>query len=174
MSVNIILLLSIGAVSYFSFTNRELFSKLLFSPYQIARTNEWYRFLSSAWVHADIPHLALNLFVLWGFGGMVESVFAIWYGPQGTIYYLLLFIGSTLIAHMPGYFKHKDNYGYSAVGASGGVSGVLFASIMIQPLEDLCLYFVLCLPGIIFGIAYLAYSWYMDKQGKDNIGHEAH
>jgi membrane associated rhomboid family serine protease len=105
---------------------------------------------------------------------MVESIIVSWYGPAGSAYYLCLFVGSTLIAHLPGYLKNKDNYGYSAVGASGGVSGVLFASIIIQPLKPLCLYFVLCLPGILFGVLYLWYSHYMGKRGQDNIGHEAH
>ena len=174
MSVNMILLISIGAVSYFSFSNRALFAKLLFSPYKIDQSKEWYRFLTSAWVHADFNHLFLNLFVLWGFGGFVEGVFVAWYGPIGSAYYLSLFVGSTLIAHLPGYLKNTDNYAYSAVGASGGVSGVLFASIMIQPLENLCLYFVLCLPSVIFGVLYLGYSQYMNRTGNDNIGHEAH
>jgi len=174
MSVNMILLISIGAVSYISFSNRGLFAKLLFSPYQIERSKEWYRFLTSAWLHADFNHLFLNLFVLWGFGRFVEGKLVAWYGTAGMAYYLALFIGSTLIAHLPGYLKNRDNYAYSAVGASGGVSGVLFASIMIQPLEKLCLYFALCLPSVLFGVLYLGYSQYMNKKGNDNIGHEAH
>lgn len=173
MNTNLILVISIGIVSYLCFTNRDLFNKLLFSPYIIIREKQWYRFLTSAWVHGDFMHLFVNLFVLYSFGNFLELVLSSWFG-NGIIQYLLLFIGSVIIAHIPTYLKEKDNYHYSSVGASGGVSGVLFASILIQPLQPLYLFAILPIPGIMFGILYLFYTQRMAKSSTDNINHEAH
>jgi|TARA_B110000879_G_C11181215_1_gene518484 membrane associated rhomboid family serine protease len=130
--------------------------------------------LSAAWVHADFMHLAFNLYVLYGFGNFLESVFVVWFGTVGLGYYLFLFLGSVLIAGIPSYIKHKDNSSYAAIGASGGVSGVLFANILLQPFNNLYLFGAVPIPGIVFGIAYLVYSNYMGKKGTDNIGHDAH
>ena len=90
------------------------------------------------------------------------------------VQYIALFIGSVIIAHVPTYLKEKDNYSYSSVGASGGVSGVLFASILIQPLQPLYLFAILPIPGIMFGVLYLFYTQRMAKRATDNINHEAH
>lgn len=174
MSINILLLASIGIVSYLCFNNRNLFNKLLFSPYATIREKQWYRFVSSAWVHSDFTHLFVNLFVLYFFGSSMESFFTSSFGSLGIVYYLILFVGSVIIAHLPTYFKEKDNYAYASVGASGGVSGVLFAFILLQPLEPLYLYGIIKIPGIVFGVLYLIYSNYMSKRGGDNINHDAH
>ena len=174
MSTNILLLISIGIVSYFSFSNRELFRKLLFNPYIIAREKEFYRFISSAWLHADMMHLFINLYVLYSFGNYLEYITKIWFGNIGSFYYLFIFMGSVIIGHIPSYIKHKDYYGFSSVGASGGVSGVLFACILIDPLMELRLFFAIPINSLIFGILYLAYTYYMSKKGQDNINHDAH
>ena len=174
MSINILLLISIGIVSYFSFTNRELFGKLLFNPYVIAREKEFYRFISSAWLHADMMHLFINLYVLYSFGNYLGYITKIWFGNIGSFYYLFIFMGSVIIGHIPSYIKHKDYYGFSSVGASGGVSGVLFACILIDPLMELRLFFAIPINSLIFGILYLAYTYYMSKKGQDNINHDAH
>lgn len=174
MSVNILLLVSIAVASYLCFSNTAWYTKLVFSPYIIIREKQWYRFLSSAWIHADFMHLAFNLFVLYGFGNFLESVFVLWFSELGMVYYLFLFLGSVVVAGIPSYVKHKDNPAYAAIGASGGVSGVLFANIILQPFNNLYLFGAIPIPGILFGVAYLWYSHHMGKKGADNIGHDAH
>lgn len=173
MNANLMLVISIGIVSYMSFTNSNLFNNLLFSPYVILSEKQWYRFLTSAWVHGDFMHLFVNLFVLYSFGDFLEYTFKNWFG-EGILQYLLLFIGSVIIAHIPTFLKEKDNYNYSSVGASGGVSGVLFASIIIQPLQPLYLFALIPIPGIMFGVLYLFYTQRMATKATDNINHEAH
>mgnify|MGYP001073990612 CR=1 FL=1 len=173
MNANLISVISIGIVSYMCFTNRYLFNKLHFSPYVILREKQWYRFLTSAWVHGDFMHLFVNLFVLYSFGNFLELVFSSWFG-NGILQYLLLFVGSVIIAHIPTYLKEKDSYNYSSVGASGGVSGVLFASILIQPLQPLYLFAIIPIPGIMFGVLYMFYTHRMAAKSSDNINHEAH
>ena len=174
MSINIITIFSIAAVSFLGFSNHTLFSKFLFKPYSILKNKEWYRFISSAWLHADYMHLFVNLFVLYSFGNYLEYFFNVYYEEQSFLLYLILFIGSIVISHIPSYFKHKSNYNYQAVGASGGVSGILFAYILINPFSMLELYLFIPIPAIVFGILYLWYSYYMSKKNIDNIGHEAH
>jgi membrane associated rhomboid family serine protease len=174
MSINIIIIFSIAAVSILGFSNHILFSKFLFKPYSILKNKEWYRFISSAWLHADYTHLFVNLFVLYSFGNYLEYFLNVYYEEQSLVLYLFLFLGSTVISHIPSYVKHKSNYNYEAVGASGGVSGILFAYILINPLSMLELYLFIPIPAIVFGIIYLWYSYYMSKKNIDNIGHEAH
>lgn len=174
MSVNIIIIFSIAAVSFLGFSNQTLFLKFLFKPYSILKDKEWYRFISSAWLHADYIHLFVNLFVLYSFGNYLEYFLNVYYEEQSSVLYLFLFLGSTVVSHIPSYVKHKSNINYQAVGASGGVSGILFAYILINPLSMLELYLFIPIPAIVFGILYLWYSYYMSKKNMDNIGHEAH
>ncbi|NBV56770.1 MAG: rhomboid family intramembrane serine protease [Bacteroidetes bacterium] len=174
MSVNIIIIFSIAAVSFLGFSNQTLFLKFLFKPYSILKDKEWYRFISSAWLHADYMHLFVNLFVLYSFGNYLEYFLNVYYEEQSSVLYLFLFLGSTVVSHIPSYVKHKSNINYQAVGASGGVSGILFAYILINPLSMLELYLFIPIPAIVFGILYLWYSYYMSKKNMDNIGHEAH
>ena len=174
MSVNIIIIFSIAAVSFLGFSNQTLFLKFLFKPYSILKDKEWYRLISSAWLHADYMHLFVNLFVLYSFGNYLEYFLNVYYEEQSSVLYLFLFLGSTVVSHIPSYVKHKSNINYQAVGASGGVSGILFAYILINPLSMLELYLFIPIPAIVFGILYLWYSYYMSKKNMDNIGHEAH
>jgi membrane associated rhomboid family serine protease len=174
MSINLLIIISIGVVSYISFNNHKLFNQLLFRPYTIVREKEWYRFLTSAWVHGGFFHLFVNLFVLYGFGNVLEIYFTAWFGGIGKFYYLLLFLVSIVLSHLSTYFKHIDNYAYASVGASGGVSGVLFATIMLEPLQNLYLFALIPIPGIVFGVLYLIYSQQMANRSNDNINHEAH
>ena len=174
MSVNIIIIFSIAAVSFLGFSNQTLFLKFLFKPNSILKDKEWYRFISSAWLHADYMHLFVNLVVLFSFGNYLEYFLNVYYEEQSSVLYLFLFLGSTVVSHIPSYVKHKSNIKYQAVGASGGVSGILFAYILINPLSMLELYLFIPIPAIVFGILYLWYSYYMSKKNMDNIGHEAH
>jgi membrane associated rhomboid family serine protease len=105
----------------------------------------------------------------------VEQYYGYYFGLKGILYYVLLYIGGTALSTLPSYGKHKDDYSYTAVGASGAVSAVVFASIVFDPLNKIYIFLIpIGIPAIIFGILYLAYSWYMGKKNIDNIGHDAH
>ncbi len=163
-------------VSFLSFSNRSLFDKLLFDPYRIFHQRQYYRFLTHGLVHADWMHLGINMFVLLSFGRMVEDVFIVIFGNgKGMYFYLLLYIGGLLLSSTPSFGKHKNNAWYTAVGASGAVSAIVFASILISPLSGIRFIFIpFDIPAFIFGLLYLGYSAYMAKRGQDNIGHDAH
>jgi membrane associated rhomboid family serine protease len=174
MSVSLLLILVTVAVSVSGFSNRGLMSRLIFNPYVIRSRGEWYRFLSSGFIHADWIHLVINMFVLYSFGPVVERYYSYAFEGQGTYYFMLLYLGGMVTAILPTYRKYADRPSYNALGASGAVSSIVFAFILFNPLEKLCLYGVLCLPGIFFGAGYLFYCYYMDKRGGDRINHDAH
>ena len=162
-------------VSVLAFYNAVLFERLKFSPYDIKHRNEGWRFASYGLVHAGWLHLLINMWVLYSFGDIVERVFKMHYGIKGMLYYLLFYIGGILFSVLFDYRKYKDNVYYSAVGASGAVSAVVFSSILIFPVGSLYLFPVpFAIPSWLFGILYLAYMVYMQKHGNDNIGHSAH
>ena len=174
MSLTLILIIITVLISYSCFNNLELRSKLMFTPYIIDRDKQYYRFITSGFIHADFLHLLFNMFVLWMFGGYVEQIFVAIYGTVGYGIYLALYILGIIISDIPSFIRHKDEPHYNALGASGGVSSILFSFIMFDPLQDLCLYGLICLPGFIWGVLYIVYSVYMSKQKRDNVNHDAH
>lgn len=149
-------------------------NKMIFNPYMIDKHKEWYRFITSGFIHADIIHLAVNMFVLYSFGGIIENYFSVYFENRANYYFLLLYFGGLVTAVIPTYKKNKENMYYNALGASGAVSAVIFAFVLLEPMQKICLYGLLCLPSIVFGVAYLIYCYYMDKKGGDNVNHGAH
>lgn len=176
--ITIIIVITTAIVSILCFNNGNLFSKLDFEPYLINKKNEYYRFLSHTFVHADWIHLIINMLVFYSFGRYVEQIFDALQQRgsvfSGDLFYLLLYFGGAVIASIPSFIKHREDANYVSVGASGGVSAVLFSSIFFSPMEKIYFYAIIPMPGIVFGVLYLAYSSYMAKKGNDNINHDAH
>ncbi|MBC7411176.1 MAG: rhomboid family intramembrane serine protease [Bacteroidia bacterium] len=173
--MSLYLLIITVALSALCFYNEQFFNQLLFIPYRIKHNNEWWRFITHGFAHADFPHLIFNMLALYFFGPLVEGYFQAYFGTlQGSIYFVLMYISGIAVAALPSYKKEMYSSNYSSVGASGAVSAVLFASIVFNPLSRMCLYGLLCFPGIIWGGAYLAYSYYMTKQQNEYINHDAH
>lgn len=176
----LILIALTAGISMYAWSNRELMEKWIFSPYLVARRNEWYRFLTSGFLHADFVHLGFNLFAFYSFSPAVLSEFAGAYGIQGGIAaFLLLYIGGIIVSDVPTYFRHRHDPGYRSLGASGGVSSVLFASILFYPVAANgggIIIFPLPIPiqPFLFGFLYLAYSYYQGRRRGDNINHDAH
>jgi membrane associated rhomboid family serine protease len=176
--VTIIIVVVTSIISFVAFQNPALMSRYDFSPYRIAERKEYYRFVSHAFLHADWTHLLINMIVLFSFGVYVEKEFSYLENSgqikSGMFSFLFLYFSSVIISSLTTFVKKmKDPY-YIAVGASGAVSAVLFTSIFFSPLEKILLYGILPMPGIVFGILYLAYSTYMGRKEKDHINHDAH
>jgi membrane associated rhomboid family serine protease len=152
-----------------------MFRRLAFNAYDIKHFKNSYRFLSYALIHADWVHLLVNMMVLYSFGRIVEQYYEILFGLKGILYFILLYVGGTALSTLPSYGKHKDDYTYTAVGASGAVSAVVFASILFDPLSKIYIFLIpIGIPAIVFGVLYLVYSAYMGKKNIDNVGHDAH
>lgn len=172
--MTIILIIIICLVSIAGFNNRSTLEKLMHYPYLEKRNQEWYRFITGGFVHADWQHLLINMFVLYSFGGIIENIFRGYLNPNYTnLAYILLFFFCIVVGNIPSYIKHKDNPYYSGVGASGATSGLVFVYILFYPFQKIYVIFF-PMPGILFAILYLFYSSYAAKQQRDNIGHDAH
>jgi len=176
MTVTLIIIIITSAVSVWAFQpNNTIFRQLDFNPYIISHTREYHRFLTNGLLHADWMHLIVNMYVLYVFGNGVETFFALVKGEMGHIIFLVFYILAIICSSIPSYEKHKNNPMYSAVGASGGTSAIVFSYIIFAPLSGFYLMFIpIEIPAIIFGVAYLIYSYYMAQKSNDNIAHDAH
>jgi membrane associated rhomboid family serine protease len=176
MSYTFIILGATVIISLAAFNNNKLFERLLFSPYLVKKFNEWDRFISHGFIHVDYMHLFFNMFVLYFFGQNLEEAFKYFHGNQkGALLFGLLYVSGIAIAALPSFNKHKDNYYYRSVGASGAVSAVLFAHIMLMPTVPLYLFFIpIPIPSFIFGVLYLIYEYYLGKKGNSAVAHDAH
>lgn len=175
MSITIIIIVLTVVVSIAGFSNQKVVDDLIFTPPAITNRNQWYRFFSCALVHADIAHLAFNMIAFYSFGEAVESAFGELFGSRGSILYILLYAVSQFLCLFPTFLKNKDNYYYRSLGASGAVSAVIFAGIMLFPLTKIYLFFIpIGIPGFIFGFLYLGVTYYLDRKGGSNINHSAH
>ncbi len=172
MSLTLILIILTGLISLQAFNNPNVQGQLIFHPVTIRETGQWYRFLSHGLIHGDLQHLLINMFVLYQFGTVIEGVYLQFFGDLGgRLMFLFLYFSAIVVASVGSYFKHRYNSSYAAVGASGATSALVFSYILFAPWQ----WFIFPpLPAILFGVAYLWYSSYMERRGMDNIGHNAH
>ncbi len=161
-------------VSYLAFRDQEMMEKLEFNAAKVIHQKQYYRLFTHAFIHANWTHLFVNMFVLYFFGKAVELYFGYFFSDQSVVYYLLLYFGGILASNLYSLFKQKDNYYYNAIGASGAVSAVLFTFIFLNPWEKIYFFGLVPIPGIIFAVCYLIYSWYMSKKELDHVAHDAH
>lgn len=170
MSFTLVIIIATALVSFAALNNDDLKSKLILWPRRMDNPAEYYRFITSGFIHSDMWHLFFNMFTLYFFGRNAEY----WFNVIGRpALYPLLYLVAIVAASIPSYLKHKNNPYYSALGASGGVSAILFCTVYIAPWSTIYLMFI-PIPAIIAGVLYLVYSAYMAKQERDNIGHDAH
>ncbi|HRH37651.1 MAG TPA: rhomboid family intramembrane serine protease [Flavobacteriales bacterium] len=173
--VTTVILVITCLVSIAAFSDHRLFTALLFEPYVMNARKQWYRFITHAFIHSGWPHLFVNMFVLHMFGKNVEFLLPMVTHRSPTFAFILLYVGGILFSSLPSYKRHLHDPNYRAVGASGAVSAVLFAQILMLPTSPVRIMFIpIDIPSWIFGIIYLWYSWYMDKRGGDNVAHDAH
>lgn len=174
ISVTVILVGVTCLVSYLAFNDRDLKYKLTYSPYAVKHHKRWWLIFTHGFIHADYGHLAMNMFTLYFLGEGVEQLMQMQFGDRGILLYILLYFGGMAFASIPSLFKHGDNPGYLAVGASGAVSAVVFAFILFRPVDILLIYGLIPIPGIILGVLYLAFETYANKKNQTNIAHDAH
>ena len=188
LSLNTIIVIINVVVSLIAFGNTELLSKLLFNPYQVKHRREYYRVITHAFIHGDFIHLLFNMYVLWSFGGLIERIFTdpqvfqnlfpdldFWGASTGYLYYILLYLGGIIFATLPAFKNHSENPSYNSLGASGAVSAVVLAVILLLPTMDIYIFFIpIGIPAFIVGGAYLFYEYYMSKRGGSGIAHDAH
>ncbi len=175
MSITLIIIVVTVLASLYAWNNASIMQKWIMNPYAVNTRKEYYRFVTSGLIHNDYTHLFFNMLTLYFFGEAIERVYKSLFGlTLGSVLYVIFYVVAVIVSDIPTYMKHKNQPHYNSLGASGGVSGVLFASILFFPLNSVCVFFALCIPGFIFGILYMMYSYYMAERGGDNINHDAH
>ena len=173
-SITLIIIIATCIVSFIAFSNRNLLDQFIFYPPAVRR-GQWYRFFSCGLIHADWGHLIFNMIALYFFGEAVEFKFVEAFGAMGRLVYLGMYVLALAASVIPTYINNKDNYHYRSLGASGGVSAVIFAGILFFPLAGIGLFFIpIRIAGFLFGILYLFVSGWLDKRGGGNINHSAH
>jgi len=177
-------------VSLIALEKPDLKRRMLLSPYAIVHQKQYERIFAHALIHADILHLIFNMYVFYEFGHLLEFIFTneimyynvfgsdslYWGNLTGSLYFALLYTGAIAFATLPSMRKHKDNPTYSALGASGGVSAIVMAYILLFPTNELrfILFPFFGIPAFVIGIFFFAYESYMDKKGGGRIAHDAH
>lgn len=177
MSITLIIIIITVLVSISAFSNEKIYNDLIFYPPAVTHNKQWYRFFTCGFIHADYAHLIFNMYAFYVFGRQVEFNFVELFEEKGKLLYLLLYLSSLFVCLLPTYSKHKEDSWYKSLGASGAVSAVIFAYILLDPEQRIGLLFLppqLAIPGFIFGFLYLVISSYLDKRGGGNINHSAH
>lgn len=165
--VTLIIIAANVIISMIGFNDISFFEKYKFNIGGIRR-GEQIRMFSSAFLHVDFSHLLFNMLTLFFFANVVID-------QIGVTYFIIIYVASLLVGNLLSFYFHKDEYHYSAVGASGAVMGVLYSAILFNPNMGLYLFFIpIAIPAWLFGMAYLLYSIYGMKQRVGNIGHDAH
>ncbi|KAA9332946.1 rhomboid family intramembrane serine protease [Hymenobacter busanensis] len=165
------------AASVYAWSNPSLTESWVMSPYLVRKRNEWHRFLTSGFLHADISHLAFNMLAFYSLSRPARYYFADAFGPTtGLLLFLLLYLGGIVLSDVPTYFKHRHDPDYRSLGASGGVSSVIFASILFEPTAKMIVFpLPIPIPGFIWAFVYLAYTYYQSRRiAADGINHDAH
>jgi membrane associated rhomboid family serine protease len=164
----VILATNIGLSLIGLYVRPQLIERCLFRPFEFARGQRRATALSSGFVHADIPHLLFNMITFWFFGVPLERAI-------GTPKFVLLYAAGLLLSQLGTYFKHRNNPDYATLGASGAISAVLFASIVYFPTNSLMILPIpVPIPAPLFGVGYLAYSYWSARQNRGRINHDAH
>ena len=160
----------------YSMSRPEWFDKFKFNAYMIWQKRDFYRLISSGFVHGGWWHLIFNMLTLYFFGYLVEDTFIEIYGSViGELLFVVFYLLAIAVASLSDLFKYRDDVYYNAVGASGAISAIVFASILIMPHLKISLFFIpIFIPGYIFGPLFLLYCQYMSKRNIDNVGHSAH
>src|SRR5438045_8605899 len=175
LSVTLIIIIVTTLVSIGGFSNHKIIYDLIFYPPAVTQQKQWWRFFTCGFIHADFGHLILNMYALYIFGIAVEKAFTGIFGQNVNLIYLLMYISALLVCLLPTYKKHKNNYYYLSLGASGAVSAVIFCFILLDPLQKLGLIFLpVMIPGFIFGALYLIVSSILERRSSDHINHSAH
>lgn len=158
----------ISIIGFSNYRNNETFDRLKFTVGDILGGNQWDRVVTSAFLHADWLHLLFNMYTLWIFAPIVVN-------ESGVIPFVVIYFSSIIGGSLLSLWVHQRNRFYTAIGASGGVVGILFASIVIHPNMGLYFFFIpIAIPAWIFGVLYLSFSIYSMRTQNSNIGHEAH
>lgn len=173
--LTLIIIAITSIISYQAFKNQSIVEKYIFYPPAV-KSGGWYRLLSYGLLHADYTHLIFNMLTFYIFGSYIERFFKSTLGDvQGSIWFIVLYVTALLVSILPTYIKQMNNAYYRGLGASGAVSAIVFAYILINPMSFMGIMFIpIMLPAFLFGIIYVVLSFYLEKKQAGNVNHSAH
>lgn len=173
MDIYLIIIVITALTSYMAFNRSELLYRYQFNAWQIIHRREYHRLVTHAFLHANWMHLIINMMVLLSFGRSVLYFFQ-FISSWPRLLFLAFYLTAVVVSSFYSLYKNRNNFNYNAIGASGAVSAVVFASIIFDPYNPILLFAIIPIPGILFGVLYLIYSGVMARKEVDNIGHDAH
>lgn len=168
--ITLILIAITVLVSWQAFDKPKLIDRLILWPPAIEKNRQYDRLLTHGFIHADWQHLLFNMITLFFFGRYAEQLISSMIGPVG---FALFYLSGIVIAILPTWMRHRGDRNYRSLGASGAVSAVLFAFILVKP-WSLIFVFFLPVPAILYGVFFVGYSFWMDRNGRDHTNHNAH
>ncbi len=167
MAATVLFIMTILA-SLLAFGNRNLKNRFMFRPYQVVHNKKWHLLLTSGFIHNDLMHLVFNMLTFYFFAFSLESTI-------GITNFIIIYLGSMILSHIPTLLRHKNDWQYCSLGASGAISGILFSSIVIYPTNKIMMMPIpIPLPSAVFGVAYLVWCKFAARYSQDNINHDAH
>jgi len=154
--------------SIYALNDSGLYGKFMLHPYSVYRKSNVYTLITSGLIHGSWMHLIFNMFTFYAFAFTLEATIGSWR-------FALIYILGLILSDIPSVLKHKNDFHYHSLGASGAISAVLFSYILFYPLSTLMI-FPLPIPiwAALFGVLYLLYTYWMSKSSRDNINHDAH
>ena len=170
MLITLLIIAVTCIVSFVALNNARLMEDLILWPPAIEKKKEYHRLVTYGFIHADFFHLLFNMVTLFFFGRAMEPIYAAHMGQFG---FVLFYLGALVVSILPTFLANRHNANYRSLGASGAVSAVLFAFILVAPWARMVV-FVIPMPAIVYAVLYVAYSIWMDRQGNDNVNHSAH
>ncbi|MCZ4243290.1 rhomboid family intramembrane serine protease [Pedobacter punctiformis] len=154
--------------SLYAFYDHSLYGKFMLHPYSVSKGHRIYSVITSGLIHKDWMHLFFNMFTFAAFAFTLEQLMGSW--RFGLLYFLGL-----ILSDLPTIFKHRDDFHYNSLGASGAISAVLFSFILYNPMSKIYIMFIpIGIPAVVFGVIYLVYCAYASRNSRDSINHDAH
>lgn len=155
-------------LSLMAFYNERMYSEFMLHPYSVARGQKLWTVITSGFIHRDWSHLLFNMLSFYFFAFQLEAILGHWQ-------FALLYMASLILSDLPTVGKHKDDYWYHSLGASGAISAVVFSYILFNPLTKMIIFPIpIPIPALLYGVVYLIYCAYASRQSRDSINHDAH
>lgn len=174
ISATIILIIIHVLASIYAWQKPAVLEKWLFNPYLVYHQKQYFRFITSGLIHSDYMHLFFNMFTFFFFGRSIEMVFSHVFGQAGIALFVGFYLLAIVVSDIPSFIKHRNQRNYNSLGASGGVSAVVFSWILFFPTEFIYIMGIIPLPGFVLGVLFVAYSYYQGKRQGTLINHDAH
>lgn len=171
LSITLIIIIITALVSLGGFSTPRIIDDLIFYPARMKGGRELHRYITHGFIHADLVHLFFNMFTFYFFGQLIEFKFHEWTGHKYV--FPIFYLTALIVASIPDYLNHRNDYYYRSLGASGAVNAILFSFVLLAP-WDIIQVLVIPIPAFIYAVLFVIYSIYAERKGGDRVNHSAH